>query len=136
MAAVFGDQLIQRGREKELLARGEEYEKQMGLPKGEGWKDVQLQWTSNRFDPEDRIIFSNSKINWDEEKVFVGTKDQFENAQSATDAALVWVLSFERCIEEEGSYPEGEHTVYKNLQGLESRIKEAEKAYDDFANNY
>lgn len=141
------------GRENELLDRGEEYEKQMGLPKGEGWKDVQLQceyaldeyymrtegdygWTSNRFNPKDRTMLLNSKINWDEEKAFVGTKDQFENAQSATDAALVWALSFERCVGEKSPQPEGKYSVFVDLQGLKDRITEAEKAYDDFANEY
>ena len=144
---------LEKARWKELDARGEEYEKKMGLPKGEGWKDVQLQceyaldeyyvrtkentgWVRNRFKPEDKTIFLNSKINWEDSDPFVATKDAFENAQSATDAAIVWALGYERCVGEKNPQQEGDDPVYVSLQGLPERIDAAETAYEDFANNY
>ncbi len=127
-----------KGRREELLDRGEEYAERMGLPEDEGWKDVQLQceyaldeyyirtkentgWSENRFDLGDGIGI-------------LGTKDMFENAQNASDAALIWALGFERCVVSETAYEEDGNKVYTELQDLKTRLREAENIYLEFAN--
>ncbi len=58
----------------------------------------------------------------------IGTQENFENAQSTTEAALIWALSFERCIVDESKYKgEDGNTSYTQLQGQNERVDEAEK---------
>lgn len=124
------------GREKELLERGRERAAALGLPENEGWVSVQLQceyaldeyfnrtkentgWGSNRYMLQDG-------------HVFMATKDELENAQSAADAALVWALGFERCVDLKTSIEIDGNKVYTVIQGLDTRLTEAENIYLEF----
>lgn len=120
-----------KGRREELFARGKEYAERMGMPEDEGWKYVQLQceYASDEYyiRTEENTGWSQNRLDLGNGIVILGTKDKFEEAKSASDAALVWALSFERAVVSKTAYEKDGNMVYTELQDLETRLREAEK---------
>ncbi len=59
----------------------------------------------------------------------VGTRENFENAKSATEAALIWGISYERALDLEKKTIINGNTVYLYLQEKEVRVQKAEELY-------
>ncbi len=64
-----------------------------------------------------------------EDHVLVGTRENFENAKSATEAALIWGISYERALDLEKKTIINGNTVYLYLQEKEVRVQKAEELY-------
>lgn len=121
-------------RKQELIDRGIEWAKQNGWAEHDwenGWKqiEIQCQFALDEYNHE-----TESNEGWFANKldvngtIVIGTQENFENAQSTTEAALIWALSFERCIVDESKYKgEDGNTYYTQLQGQNERVDEAEK---------
>ena len=126
------------GREKELLERGRERATTLGLTEDEGWKSVRLQCEYaldeyyNR--TKENTGWVNNRYHMGDNQVFVATKENFENAQSASDAAMAWALGFERCVESKSADTINGNKVYTEIQGLDTRLTEADNIYTEFAN--
>ena len=61
--------------------------------------------------------------------ILIGNKDDFENTKSATEAALIWGISYERALVlDEKTIIDGD-TVFLQLQEGEKREQMAEKFY-------
>lgn len=96
---------------------------------GEGWKKVEVQcafaWDeySTRSDTGwmTRYLDMGNYL-------LAGTKENFINASSASEAALIWATSFERCYLTKGNTDD----VFLELQGQEKRVEKAEEMYEIF----
>lgn len=97
----------------------------------DGWKDVEFQcefaWKEYN---------SGSDTGWQNRSldmgnyVLEGTRENFENAASATEAALIWGTSFERAYS--GKTTINGELVFTGIQAQEERVEKAEEIYDIF----
>lgn len=126
------------GREKELFERGREYAEKMNLPEDEGWKKahIQCEYALDEYykRTKENSGWVNNRLKLEDGSMIVGTKENFENAQSASEAALIWALSFERCIVAETKQKaEDGQVFYTEIQHKDKRLDKADEIYEEFA---
>lgn len=108
------------GREKKLIEdrakdKWIDYAYQCDYTWKEYTGDYEDGWGNNRLLIEDHVL--------------VGTRENFENAKSATEAALIWGISYERALDQEKKTIINGDTVYLYLQEQEVRVQKAEELY-------
>ena len=114
-----------------LFQVGGERKERLKSEAGEvGWEDyrVQCEFTWKEYTGEyvDGWVANKLFVN---DHILIGNKDDFENTKSATEAALIWGISYERALVlDEKTIIDGD-TVFLQLQEGEKREQMAEKVY-------
>ncbi len=114
-----------------LFQVGGERKERLKSEAGEvGWEDyrVQCEFTWKEYTGEyvDGWVANKLFVN---DHILIGNKDDFENTKSATEAALIWGISYERALVlDEKTIIDGD-TVFLQLQEGEKREQMAEKFY-------
>lgn len=97
---------------------------------GNGWIDYvyQCDYTWREYTGDYNGGWSNNRF-LIEDHVLIGTKEKFENAKSAAEAALIWGISYERALDLKTKTIIDGNTVYLQLQERAEREQKAEELY-------
>lgn len=128
------------GREKDLIDQGKKWAEASGWPETEwekGWQDLQFQcqYALNEYEHPGGSGWLNRYFKGQINGIQIeteGTTDEFRNAQSATEAAVIFMVSYERCMILGSKVSEGGRTYYAKYQAQQDRCDRAEEYYKEY----
>lgn len=128
------------GRRDDLIEKGKEWAKAAGWSEDQwesGWQDLRFQceYALNEYKNPGGNGWLNVYYKGEVQGIKIetnGTTEDFRNSSNAIEAAVIWMVSYERCMVFDSKCSEGNKTYYSQYQGQSDRGKYAQIYYDEF----